>query len=129
MSKLPRHLAGIFSAPLAVALLAVPGLANATGVKVYSYAVKAVCEQDDDEELDTKINIHNPSLTGSAEYVLKIVWPGQGYTLLKRDSNAATSSRANLRVSSWCSRESCSTWSASMKSSTQATPNGLRTST
>lgn len=93
MSKLTSRLVGTSSAALAAALLVAPNVANATGVKIWSYAVKSVCEEDDQEELDTKVNIHNPSLTASASYIIKIVWPDQGFTLLSKgtlDADTAT---------------------------------------
>jgi len=75
MSKLPIRLAGVCSAVLTAALLAVPSLANATGIKVYSYAAKAVCEDENGDKVETLINIHNPSLTSSADFKIKIVEP------------------------------------------------------
>jgi hypothetical protein len=78
MSNVPSRLAGVCSAVLAATLLAVPGLANATGIKVYSYAAKFLCEQEETEEVDTSVNIHNPSLTAGADIILKIVDPYSG---------------------------------------------------
>jgi hypothetical protein len=72
-------LAGICSAAMAAAMLAVPGVANATGIKIWSYAVKFVCEQEEETEVDTAINIHNPSLTQTATVYAKIIDPGEGY--------------------------------------------------
>ena len=78
MSKLPSRLATACSAVLAAATLMAPGPANATSssVKVYSYAVKFLCEEEEGNSLETAINIHNPSLTQSATIKWKIVIPG-----------------------------------------------------
>ena len=73
MTKLPIDLAGICSAALAAALLAVPAPAHANDTKVYSYAVKFVCEEEEGNSVDTSVNFHNPSLTSRAQYLLKIV--------------------------------------------------------
>jgi hypothetical protein len=85
MSKLPKGLASVGSAALAAAMLAVPGLASATGIKIYSYAVKFVCEQEETTEIDTNVNIHNPSLTQTATVHAKIVVPGGGYYFFLSD--------------------------------------------
>ena len=81
MNKKLGRLAGACSAILGTALLAAPGLANATttGIKIYSYAVKFVCEEDEGGEIDTNVNIHNPSLTSSADYKVKVVTPDDGF--------------------------------------------------
>lgn len=79
MSKLPSQLAGLCSAAVAAAMLAVPSVAYATGVKVWSYAVKFVCEQEEGTEVETTVNIHNPSLTQTATIHAKIVEPGGDY--------------------------------------------------
>lgn len=74
MIKLPFHLAGTCSAAFAAALLAVPAPVHATNdFKVYSYAAKAFCENEEGEELESTINIHNPSLTQSADIKIKTV--------------------------------------------------------
>ena len=58
MIKLPFHLAGTCSAAFAAALLAVPAPVHATNdFNVYSYAAKAVCENEEGEELESTINI------------------------------------------------------------------------
>jgi len=85
MSKLPSQLAGACSAVLAAALLAVPGLANATGIKIYSYAVKFICEEENSTDVDTSVNVHNPSLTQSAEFKLKVVEPDNGFYCIRED--------------------------------------------
>jgi hypothetical protein len=79
MSKLPSRLAGVCSAAFAAAMLAVPGVANATGIKIWSYAVKFVCEQEEVSEVETAVNIHNPSLTQTATIFAKVVIPGGDY--------------------------------------------------
>ena len=73
MRKLPMHLAGTCAAAVAAALLAVPAPAHAADIKVYSYAVKFVCEEEEGNSVDTSVNFHNPSLTSRAEFLLKIV--------------------------------------------------------
>lgn len=85
MSKLPKGLASVSSAVLAAAMLAVPGLANATGIKVYSYAVKFVCEEEETSEVETTVNFHNPSLTQNATVLAKVVIPGNGFYWFYRD--------------------------------------------
>ena len=82
--KMPSRLAGICSAILGTTLLTAPGLANATttGIKIYSYAVKLVCEEEEGNSVDTSVNIHNPSLNASAPYKVKVVTPDEGYYLL-----------------------------------------------
>lgn len=82
MSKLSSRLAGACSAALAAALLAIPGVASATGIKIYSYAAKFVCEEEEGTDIDTSVNIHNPSLTSNVEYRVKIVIPDEGYYFL-----------------------------------------------
>ena len=42
-----------------VALL-VPAQAQATGISVFSYAAKAVCEEEETSIVETDVNIHNP---------------------------------------------------------------------
>jgi hypothetical protein len=73
MTRLPINLAGTCSAAVAAALLAVPAPAHANDTKVYSYSVKFVCEEEEGNSVDTSVNFHNPSLTGRAPYLLKIV--------------------------------------------------------
>jgi hypothetical protein len=85
MSKLPSRLAGACSAVLAATLLAVPGLASATGIKIYSYAAKLVCEEEEGNEVETSVNIHNPSLTLSADYKVKVVIPDEGFYFVADD--------------------------------------------
>ena len=82
--KMPSRLLGTCSAILGTALLAAPGLANATtsGIKIYSYAVKLVCEEEEGNSVDTSVNIHNPSLNSSAAYKVKVVTPDEGYYFL-----------------------------------------------
>ena len=84
MNKKLGRMAGACSAILGTALLAAPGLANATttGIKIYSYAVKFVCEEEEGNEVETNVNIHNPSLTSSADYKVKVVTPDGGYYFL-----------------------------------------------
>src|SRR5262245_41041463 len=85
MSKLPNGLASVCSAAMAAAMLAVPGIANATGVKIWSYAVKFVCEREEVSEVETTVNIHNPSLTQNAMVLAKVVIPGGDYYFFFRD--------------------------------------------
>lgn len=85
MNRLPSRLAGACAAILGTALLAVPGLANATGIRIYSYAVKFVCEEEEGNEVETSVNIHNPSLTGNADYKVKVVVPDEGFYFVADD--------------------------------------------
>lgn len=74
MTKLPIRMVSTCSATVAAALLAVPTPVNATNnFKVYSYAAKTFCENEEGEELESTINIHNPSLTQSADIKIKTV--------------------------------------------------------
>lgn len=80
MSKLPIRVASTCSAAVAAALLALPTPVNATNdFKVYSYAAKAFCENEEGEELESTINIHNPSLTQSVDIKIKtLAIPDEG---------------------------------------------------
>jgi hypothetical protein len=74
MSKLPIRAVSTCSAAVAAALLAIPASVHATNdFNVYSYAAKAFCENEEGEELESTINIHNPSLTQSADIKIKTV--------------------------------------------------------
>lgn len=42
------------------AALLVPAQAQATGISVFSYAAKAVCEEEEFSTVETDVNIHNP---------------------------------------------------------------------
>ena len=45
---------------LGTAALLAPAQAQATGVSVFSYAAKAVCEEEENSIVETDVNIHNP---------------------------------------------------------------------
>jgi hypothetical protein len=45
------------------AALLMPAQAQATGISVFSYAAKAVCEEEETSIVETDVNIHNPRYT------------------------------------------------------------------
>jgi hypothetical protein len=45
---------------LGTAALLAPAQAQATGISVFSYAAKAVCEEEENSIVETDVNIHNP---------------------------------------------------------------------